>query len=118
MSYDIDLNCPVTGKVIEFDSPHDIKGGTYRIGGTLCAELNITYNYSTIFYKLFPEKGIRILYGMTGADSISLLTEAISKLSDDISEDYWKCTEGNVKKVLYQLVSFAKLRPDGVWNGD
>lgn len=118
MSYDIDLNCPVTNKVIELDFKHNMKGGTYAVGGTNEASLNVTYNYAPIFYKLFHENGIRVLYGMSGAESISLLSEAIHKLSNDVSKDYWKCTEGNVKKVLHQLLSFAKMRPDGIWSGD
>jgi len=118
MSYDIDLNCPVTNKVIGFEFKHDIKGGTYAIGGSDEASLNITYNYAPIFYKLFPKNGIRTLYNMSGAESIPLITGAIDKLSDNTSANYWECTEGNVKKSLYQLLSFAKLRPDGVWNGD
>ena len=28
MSYDIALNCPVTGKILELDKPHQMKGGT------------------------------------------------------------------------------------------
>ena len=118
MSYDIDLNCPVTNKVIKFDFNHNMKGGTYAVGGTNEASLNVTYNYAPIFYKLFHEKGIHTLYGMSGSESISLISTAILKLSDDVSKDYWECTEGNVKKVLYQLLSFAKMRPDGIWSVD
>ena len=118
MSYDIELKCPVTKKTIDFDFTHQIKGGTYAIGGSDKAELNITYNYSPIFYKLFPEEGIRSLYGLSGAESIPMLMKAIDKLKDDVSDNYWECTEGNAKIALYQLLSFAKLRPDGVWAGD
>lgn len=118
MSYDIELVCPVLKKTIVFDFTHQIKGGTYAIGGSDKAELNITYNYAPIFYKLFPKEGIRSLYGLSGAESIPILMEAIDKLKDDVSNNYWECTEGNVKKSLYQLLSFAKLRPDGIWLGD
>jgi hypothetical protein len=118
MSYDIELNCPVTGQVIEFDFNHDIKGGTYAVGGTNLAQINITWNYSDILYRIFPEKGIRALYGMTGADSIPMLQLAADGLANDDSYDYWEATDGNVKRVLNQLLSFARLRPDGVWNGD
>lgn len=118
MSYDIELLNPVTKEVIEFDNVHDIKGGTYQLGGTTKAWVNITYNYSDHFYRLFGENGIRTIYGMTGAESIPLLKNVISQLGDDVSDDYWKSTEGNAKKALYSLLAFAQLRPDGVWDGD
>lgn len=118
MSYDIYLKDPVTHKVIEFDHVHDIKGGTYCLGGTKEAWLNITYNYGDHYRRVFGEKGIRTIYGMTGAESISILKDAISKLEDDVSDDYWEPTEGNAKKALYGLLAFAQLRPDGIWDGD
>jgi len=119
MSYDIDLNDPITGNVIEFDTPHQLTGGTYAVGGSNRASLNVTYNYSRFYYKVLDEdKGIRIIYGMTGADSIPILEAAISLLGDDVSEDYWEVTEGNAKSALLKLVALAKIRPDGVWMGD
>ena len=118
MSYDISLLDPVTKKVIEFDFIHQIRGGTYRVGGTNEAHLNATYNYSKYYYKLFGEEGIRALYGRTGADCISMLEGAIAKLKDDVNEDYWKATEGNAKQALCGLLAFAKLRPDGIFQGD
>lgn len=43
MSYDINLKDPITNEVIEFDEPHQMKGGMYAVGGTREAWLNITY---------------------------------------------------------------------------
>ena len=40
------------------------------------------------------------------------------RLADDVSEDYWEATEGNAKRAILQLVALAKMRPDGVWDGD
>ena len=118
MSYDISLLNPITKEVIEFDFPHQIKGGTYAIGGTSQAWLNVTYNYSKFYYNVFGDKGIRTIYGMTGAESIPVLKEAISKLGDDTNPDYWKPTEGNAKGPLLGLLAFAQMRPDGIWYGD
>ena len=120
MSYDIHLNDPVTKQTIELENPHFMRGGTYAIDGTKELSLNITYNYACVFCRPdgLGEKGIRSIYGKTGAESIPVLQKAIDALTDEVDSDYWKATEGNVKKSLYQLLSMAHMRPDGVWDGD
>ena len=120
MSYDIHLNVPVTKQTIELENPHFMRGGTYAIDGTKELSLNITYNYACVFCRpdVLGEKGIRSIYGKTGAESIPVLQMAIDALTDEVDPDYWKATEGNVKKSLYQLLSMAHMRPDGVWEGD
>lgn len=118
MSYDISLVDAVTKETLHLDEPHQMKGGTYCPGGTTEAWLNVTYNYSKLFRKVFGENGIRTIYGTTGADSIPILEKAIHILGDDTDPDYWKPTEGNVKQALCKLLALAKMRPDGVWSGD
>lgn len=118
MSYDINLCDPVTKRCLKSDN-HQIRGGTYQVGGTTELSLNITYNYGKHFYRVIDtEKGIRKLYGMLAADTIPILEKAITALDDDVSEDYWEPTEGNVKRSLFGLLAFAKIRPDGIWDGD
>lgn len=137
------------------------------------AWLNITYNYSSYYYEatendprfahdvisayyadgtigpVVTEYGIRGIYGKTGAESIPMLQDMISRIEEkyrpngewissmkmtydpktceengekEISEgntsDYWMDTAANALKPLYQLLTMAKLRPDGVWEGD
>ncbi len=120
MSYDINLNDPVTHEVIFFDHPHDMRGGTYAMGGTREAWLNVTYNYAKFYYRedVLGEDGIRSIYGKTGAESIPILERAIAALGDDVDLDYWKATEGNAKRPLCQLLAMAQMRPDGIWDGD
>lgn len=118
MSYDIYLNDPVTGDTIELDEPHQMCGGTYKIGGTTEAWLNVTYNYAKHYYRVMGEKGIRTIYGMTGAESIPVLKAAIDELGDDVGPGYWEPTEGNAKRALCSLLALAQMRPDGVWDGD
>jgi hypothetical protein len=119
MSYDIELVDPVTKSVLQLDLPHHMRGGTYAVGGTTDASLNITFNYSKHFYAVVDsENGIRGLYGKSGAESIPMLNAAIDKLGDDVSQDYWEPTEGNAKRALKQLKALAQMRPDGVWTGD
>jgi hypothetical protein len=134
MSYDIYLVNPVNGEKLILDAPHQMRGGTYALGGTYEAHLNITYNYGVHYRRIFGDEdaqlstfdklfgggqtGIRKIYGMTGAESIPILQTAADLLKDDVDEDYWNPTEGNAKQALLQLIALAKMRPDGVWEGD
>lgn len=119
MSYDIYLVHPVTKERLEADSPHQIRGGTYALGGTTELHLNVTYNYWKAFRKAFNnEEGIRSIYGMTGAESLPVLASAAALLGDDVDENYWEPTEGNAKTAILQLRALATMRPDGVWEGD
>jgi hypothetical protein len=140
MSYDINLSDPVTGETLRTDAPHQIRGGTYALGGTREMWVNITYNYSGWYYQkgVFPDggedhSGIRSIYGLTGAESIPVLQNAIAALTaldEDLSDEerqdyelhgatgYWLPTRENAIKPLYSLLAFAKMRPDGVWEGD
>jgi len=97
---------------------HEIKGGTYCVGGTTEMALNITYNYSDIINRKMEELGILkedsysyayYLNGKTGAETIEPLKKIISSLKDD-------ATEGNAKRALCGLLAFAQLRPDGIWS--
>lgn len=140
MSYDISLVDPVTKEDLQMDAPHQIKGGTFALGETTEMWLNVTSNYARWYYRggVFPIKdgekqGIRTIYGMSGAESIPVLKNAINileNLIEDISDEdrkkheqhgatgYWMPTRANAIRPLYQLLAFAHLRPDGVWNGD
>lgn len=88
--------------------------------------LNITYNYSEILRQVIQPKntpseyktGIRSLYGMTALEAAPILEAAISSLKDDVDEDYWKATEGNVKRALNNLFTMCKMRPDAIIDGD
>ena len=140
MSYDIYLRDRVTKETVHFDTPHQMTGGTYAVGGTTEAWLNVTYNYAQWYYKdgVFPNNGednsgIRSIYGLSGADSIPVLEHAIKVLesmTEDLSEKeiqeykdggasgYWTPTRANAIRPLYQLLAMAKMRPDAEWDGD
>ena len=117
MSYDIELVDHVTKDVIALDAPHGMKGGTYAVGGEPMARFNITYNYAPIIGRVI-DGGLRGLYGKSGGEAIPLLESAIGKLKDDVDGDYWKPTEGNVKRALCAVLALSRMRPDGIWNGD
>ncbi len=177
MSYDIYLKDPVSNEVAEVPG-HLMIGGTYKADyhtetGTFTpalnteAHLNITYNYGPYYREVYPDNGIRTIYGMSGVDSIAVLEKIIEKIkakyymdkrwittkrmeriyfdknrnridlfdaihedieyeAEDIEvdiyegdiDDYWKATAANAIRPLYQLIALAKMRPDGIWNGD
>ena len=95
-------------------------------GGTYCADkdfhdawINITYNYSDIFYnhglgiyykKEYPES-IKYLEGKLASEVVKILTRVIPTLGDDVDDDYWKPTEGNAKKALINLLTIAVAVP-------
>lgn len=118
MSYDIKLTDPITHETLHLDQPHQMSGGTFALGGTTKCWINITGNYADFYYRVFGDKGIRSIYGKTGAESIPILEAAAAQLGDDATNRHWDATEGNAKRSLMQLIALAKLRPDGVWAGD
>jgi hypothetical protein len=113
MSWDVYLQNPISKETLKIGH-HDMTGGTYIAGGTDEAWLNVTYNYGGILLRALGCP-FRELNGRLASDTIPLLEEGISKLSDEVDGDYWKSTEGNVKKVLRQLLFMALKRPDGYW---
>ena len=144
MSYDIYLVDPITRKTLELDAPHQMRGGTYALGGTTEAHLNVSFDYGVHFWLVFEElpaprplapewmhkmaavdseihytiAGIRTLYGLSGAESLPILDRAMALLKDNGTDNYWDATEGNAKRALIQLRALAALRPDGIWDGD
>lgn len=135
MSYDISLIDPVTKEILVTDAPHQMRGGTYAIGGTDEMWLSVTYNYGRWYRKdyAFGKNGIRSINGLSGAESISVLKNAIAGLEESKEElpeeevnqcleqgisGYWMPTRENAIRPLYQLLAMAQMRPDGVWESD
>lgn len=107
MSYDICIENQ-NHETVAIPERHDLKGGTYCIGGTNRLELNVTYNYSDIFCRLFGENGIHFISGKDIRETIIPLHEAIKKLGDVVpDENYWKSCDGNVKVALENLCLLA-----------
>jgi len=99
--------------------PSHEEGGTYVLGGTTEAALNVTYNYGPLYYKyLDKEKGIRWLYGKTGERTRLQLATAVAQLGTVKDPDYWAPTPGNAGYALSILLEWARLHPDAVWAGD
>lgn len=110
MSYDIYLKDPVTNEVANVPGQLMI-GGTYKADYhpeirtftpalNTDAHLNVTYNYGC-YYREAYENGIREIYGMQGVDSISVLENMISIISNKYKEnDIWISTK-RTKTVYY-----------------
>lgn len=107
MSYDIYIT-DESGKTLTLDTPHDLKGGTYAVGGTTEAHFNITFNYAKYFYSTIDqEKGIKVIDGQKVVDTIELLTKAM--------KDLMKLSDTFDLSVLPQ--SDWKWEGPGKWNG-
>tara|TARA_B100000929_G_scaffold285158_1_gene268375 strand:+ start:121 stop:474 length:354 start_codon:yes stop_codon:yes gene_type:complete len=95
------------------------EGGTQVMGGTKECHLNITYNYSSFFYEVFPQElGLRWLHAKTGRESIPILEKAVERLGTRRDDDYWKATMGNAGHALNILLVWAREHPNGIWWGD
>lgn len=40
------------------------------------------------------------------------------EVDEGSTDDYWEATAANAIRPLYQLIALAKMRPDGIWDGD
>jgi hypothetical protein len=96
--------------------PRHSNGGTYAIGGTITAELNITYNYSPHYYEyLNGDEGLRWLDGKTAQETVDALEGAILDLGTVQDKDYWKATKGNAGRALAILLLWAQMNSDAKW---
>jgi len=92
------------------------EGGTQVFGGTNDCELTVTYNYSPLFYEVFPnDEGLKWLYSKTGKESIPVLEKAVERLGTKRDSDYWKATMGNAGHSLSILLDWAREFPQGKW---
>lgn len=94
--------------------PRFTDGGTYPVGGTTEAELNITYNYGKYYWLCF-EGGLRWLHGKQAGVTIERLERAVRLLGTTQDFDYWKPTPGNCGHALNILLGWARLHPNAVW---
>ena len=114
MSWDVSLSDKETGtcEVERFE-----EGGTYVLGGSTDANLNITYNYSAFYHEhLDQEHGLKWLDGKRAAETIERLEQAVAALGTTPDSDYWAATPGNAGRALAMLLSWARQYPDAVWD--
>lgn len=96
--------------------PRFSDGGTYALGGSSEAELNVTYNYSPHYGNTIdPELGLRWINGKTGEECLPKLRDAVRVLGVERDPDYWAATPGNAGHALAVLAWWAALNPDAVF---
>jgi hypothetical protein len=105
MSYWIYLR-NTDGETVEVEPFED--GGTYAIGGTTQAEINVTYNYARHF-------DYRALHNHKAADTILALESIVKRLGTERDCDYWAPTPGNAGAACARLLAWAKQHPDAIW---
>ena len=109
MSWDIEI-CK-NGVPIEFPNTVNISGGTYALGGTSVARLNVTYNYSCFFRAHLHPDSLKALDGMTVETAMEHVDCALVRMTGEPDDNYWKTTEGNAKKALIDLKMLMQLCP-------
>ena len=114
--YDYHKPCDVPCYPVVSVKKHN-EGGTYAIGGTDSADLNITYNYSQDFRKVigYKESFSEWLTGKKAKDIISVLENAVNTLGVERSEDYWASDSGNAGYALNILLGWARQYPEAIF---
>ncbi len=99
--------CDKDSRAMTVDLHQD--GGSYVLGGTDEAELNVTYNYGKHF--AFRDE----LHGKVAKDTIPILKAAVQRLGTVRDPDYWEPTPGNAGYACAILLRWAVQHPDAVW---
>ena len=86
------------------------EGGTYAIGGSDLAEMDVTYNYSKVFR-------LANLDGLTVNDALVVLAHKVAELGVQQDADYWAVKPGNVGHaclvVMLWCIEAIKQQPEG-----
>jgi hypothetical protein len=90
------------------------QGSTFAPGDR-SATFAITYNYTEHFRRVLGDRGLSRLHGLTAAESVPLLTQAVAALQGRPGTDYWEGSEANARWALVECLSMAVLCPTGVW---
>lgn len=91
------------------------EGGTYAVGGTNYAELNVTYNYGRVYRRVAGGNLVDMLDGKRAGDTIELMEKAVGVLGTERYADYWEPTDGNAGAALATLLGWARQYPDAIW---
>lgn len=118
MSYDVDLVTEPGGWVVEVEH-HKAEGGTYVLGGSNKASLDITDNYEEVFSLVNFEWGglSHQLNGKRASETIPWLELMVAHLGTRrYQRDYWAPTPGNAGHALNILLQWAIQHPQARWS--
>ena len=104
MSHDIHIIDSVTKIPKVLKELFVARGGTYAIGGSSEAWLNITYNYGKIYCELWGH-GLGDFHGMKIKEVKPKVEAGIKALGVERHNDYWKPTKGNAGAALFDLLT-------------
>ena len=90
----------------------EIEGKYKKDGEWISTKRNIPKYYDS------SGKEVDIYEAITKHPGEYVRSEITVDVNEGPNEDYWLATAGNAIKPLYQLIAMAKMRPDGIWNGD
>jgi len=100
---------------------YDLKYYTTRDGKTREQIFLLVSGYLPLFQRVMGERGIARLCGMTGQESLPVLQEAYNALHD-VPPREWNTpgplTDGDARGVIVALLSLARSRPEGEWDGE
>ena len=105
MSYDIYIE-DENGETITVAERHQLRGGTYCVGGSEKLHLNITYNYAPYYFTAFDEDGIRSLYGKKVVDTVQTIANAIVAVEGMV----------DIEKLQKHLYKRRKADPAALYN--
>ncbi len=91
-------------------------GSIITVGGSTSAWMNLTYNYSPFYYKLFPEDmDLKWIRAKKAGDTIEVMRAVLAKLGEETSDSDWDPTSGNAGHALKTLKAWHEQHPDGLW---
>lgn len=89
------------------------EGGTFSLGGTDEAELNVTYNYGDIYADY--GFSLRDLDGKRARDVAPIMAAIVLNCGTQRHRDYWAATAGNAGHALAILYAWAMANPDAIF---
>ena len=99
-----------------FEVARHSEGGTYVMGGTNEACMNVTYNYNKQYVKVFDGASLKeAIDGKRAGDLLPWLKKAVDVLGIERSADYWEASPGNAGHTLSVLVAWGEEHPDGTY---
>lgn len=132
MGWDVKLMDPDTKEAVEVESHQ--AGSNIAIGGSQCAEMTVTYNYSPYLFTAMVACGLPAdsypppgygrltwnplktwLNGKIASEALAGLKAMAGIASDNPGNNYWEASWGNSGHIIGILITWAEAYPDAVF---